>query len=115
LQGYDLAAGGKPVFRYKIAGVTVADAVYPDDDGKILTRKLTVNSSDAPDDVLFRIVEATTIDRRSNGEYYINDGAYFIRFNSAVQATVRETTKGVELVVLLKRGSNAEINYSVIW
>jgi hypothetical protein len=115
LKGYDLAAGGKPVFRYKIAGVTVADALYPDDGGKMLARKLSVSSADARDDLSFRVVEATTIDRRSNGEYYINDGAYFIRFNSSVQATVKETTKGVELVVLLKKGANAEINYSVIW
>ncbi len=114
-RGYDLKAEGGPVFKYQIAGVNVADVFYPEENGKILTRKINVSGEKAASDVFFRAAKAKKIERLSNGEYYINEGEYFIRFNSSVQPTIRQTNEGEELVVLIKRGTDSEINYSIIW
>ncbi len=115
LKGYDLSSAGRPVFKYNIAGVNVADAIYPEENGRIITRKLNVNSSGAAGDVLFRTIKAKKIDGLSNGEYYINDGEYFIRFNTSLQVVVRQTKEGAELIIPLKKGIETEINYSIIW
>ncbi len=114
-RGYDLKAEGGPVFKYQIAGLNVADGFYPEENGKILTRKINVSGDKAASNVFFRAAKAKKIERLSNDEYYINDGEYFIHFNSSVQPTIRLTNDGAELVVLIKRGIDSEINYSIIW
>jgi hypothetical protein len=114
-KGYDLKAEGSPVFKYVIAGLNVDDAFYPEENGKLLTRKIHVSGTNAVNDVFFRAVQAKKIERLATGEYYINEGEYFIRFNSSLQPTIRQTGEESELVMLLKKGTDSEINYSIIW
>jgi hypothetical protein len=108
-RGYTLSAAGAPRFKYIYRGLSIVDEIKPDEQGRGLTRTLTVEGGGF-DKLQLRIAQASKISKIKSGLYSIDDGSYFIE--------VKSGTPDVGLYqdrqVLLMRGTNS-ITYQLIW
>jgi hypothetical protein len=113
--GYELDGDGIPTFKYLYDGVTINDK-STSDDGKSLTRKISVDGPAAPKDLFARVAEASDITDMGNGLYSINNFTYYVQLDKAVKPLIRATAKGKEMLLPLKNTDKGTfVQYSLIW
>jgi len=100
-----------PIFIYQHDGKTLEDHIRADENGKMLTRTLTLTEGEAIGETYVKLAEGNEIQSMPDGSYAI-DQQYFIRPASGGSATVRTINQKQELVASLQNSSFA---YSIIW
>ncbi|GAB4000965.1 hypothetical protein GCM10028807_55680 [Spirosoma daeguense] len=109
---------GQPTTQYKLAGLTVTDAIQTSQDatsGNALVRTLTLNGS-TNGTPYCRVAAATSVEEVAKGLYAINDRSYYVRIEPKAKAKIRQSNTKQELLlpVDLKNGA-ASVQYSIIF
>jgi hypothetical protein len=109
-QGYDLDEAGRPVFRYQRFGMEVSDQLRVEE-GKYLTRTLSIGKGSGSGDYVCRIAIGNTIVRVDETLYAIDDKRYFIRLPKGEKVQVATAGGLAVLYVAVKE----KVEYSVLW
>lgn len=110
-KGYELDEAGVPTFKYIFNGVSINDKAVSED-GKMLTRKISIDGIDAPKDLFARVADGSDIVDLGNGLYAVNDFTYYVQLDKGVKPVIRSSAKGKEMLLPVK-GTAAQ--YSLIW
>ncbi|WKN43513.1 family 16 glycoside hydrolase [Tunicatimonas pelagia] len=102
---------GLPIFLHQHGGKTLEDRIRADENGKMLTRTLTLTEGEATGETYVKLAEGDEIQSMPDGSFSI-DQQYFIRPVSSESVTVRTVNQKQELVAPLQSSSFA---YSIIW
>lgn len=78
--GYQLDANDNPVFRYRVNGSTVTDAIQALANGEGISRDVTV--AGALQNFYFRLAEGKDIRQLKEGLYTIDENAYYLKVES---------------------------------
>ncbi|MEM6843790.1 MAG: family 16 glycoside hydrolase [Bacteroidota bacterium] len=100
-----------PVFLYQNNRKTLEDHIRADENGKMLTRTLTLTEGEPTGKTYVKLAEGTEIQSMPDGSYAV-DQQYYIRPASSESVRVRTVNQKQELVAPLQRSSFA---YSIIW
>jgi hypothetical protein len=109
-KGYRLEANGLPIFNYSYRGIEVEEKIYPNDEGKTITREITMKDTNGKTGLHFKLAEGRRIDQMPDGSYAVDDHTYYVK--TSQPATIREINGLKELVVPVTGNS---LNYSIIW
>lgn len=101
---------GLPIFVHENDGRIIEDYLYPDEEGKMLTRTLTF-AEGSPNRDFLKLAEGENISQMPDGSYVV-DQQYYIRVPEGKSASVRTVDEKQELVAQLDDSSYA---YSIIW
>ncbi len=104
----------RPIFKYIYNGTNVEDKIYPEEDGKILTREIKITATQALNNFYYKIAEGKTITDLTNGEYAIDDKNFYIKILSNQKPFIRELNGTKELVIAVE-SNQPVIKYSIIW
>ena len=110
LGGYQLDAGGNPVFQYSLLGVDVTDRLVPQENGKWLLRELNFSGHTASE-LQFRVATGKDIVRISDDLWAVDDKRYYIQFHRGHKPEIRPIPGGQEMVV----PTNGPLQYYLIW
>jgi len=110
-KGYVLDANRFPTFEYAYNGMNVTDKISAQQPGS-LTRELSV--SGGPAGVYCRIAVADHIEMLGKGLYAIGDKSYYIRLDDRYKPTIRQTSKGQEMLVSIEKAASP-LTYSITW
>jgi hypothetical protein len=114
-KGYELDKQGYPTFKYIAAGLNVDDKLTPSDDGKVLTRRVTLTGV-GKSNLYYRIASAKNIATIGDGMYSINNYEYYLQLPKGIKPVLRVTTAGQELLLPVKdTDKGATLEYSMIW
>ena len=114
-KGYELDEAGIPTFKYIFDGISISDKTISDD-GKMLTRKISVDGHDAPRDLFARVAEGSDIADLGNGLYAVNDYSFYVQLNKSLKPVIRTSAKGKEMLLPIKNtDKGASAQYSLIW
>jgi hypothetical protein len=114
-KGYELDEAGVPTFKYIFDGISINDKTVSED-GKMLTRKISVDGAAAPKDLFARIADGSDIVDLGNGLYAVNNFTYYVQLDKGVKPVIRSSAKGKEMLLPVKntdKGTSAQ--YSLIW
>lgn len=108
-KGYSLDSEDRPQFKYQMYGTGVTDIIQVTNNGKSLSRSLTL---DKPVNNLYHLLaNANTIEEISKGLYLI-DGSYYLELEKgASKPIIRDAKEGKELIILLDK----PLNYSILF
>ncbi|TSJ39207.1 DUF1080 domain-containing protein [Mucilaginibacter corticis] len=113
-KGYELDEAGLPTFKYIFDGISINDKTTSDD-GKMLTRKISVDGP-APKDLFTRVADAHDITDLGNGLFSIDDFTYYVQFEKSDKPVLRASAKGKELLLPIKNtDKGTSVQYSLIW
>jgi len=115
-KGYELDSLGYPTFKYISCNVQVDDKVVPSDNGKTITRQVTLTG--AGQNLYYRAASARDIVLLNDGMYSINNFDYYIRLSSKnkTKPILRTTATGMELLLPVKDPAKGEtLAYTLIW
>ncbi|MDB5013908.1 MAG: hypothetical protein JWQ25_2110 [Daejeonella sp.] len=110
INGYELDDSDRPGFLYSIYGKQIKDAVVVTENGKGISRTITINQ---PSDNLYvRLAEAATIEEL-NGSYIVDDKSYYLRVDDAEGAkpVIRDLSGRKELIVPIR----SKLSYSILF
>lgn len=114
-KGYELDEAGVPTFKYIFDGININDKTTSED-GKMLTRKISVDGPAAPKDLFARVTEGSDIVDLGNGLYAVNDFAYYVQLDKGVKPVIRTSPKGKEMLLPIKNTDKGTwTQYSLIW
>ena len=102
---------GSPIFLHQNGRKTLEDRIRADENGKMLTRTLTLTEGEPMGETYLKLAEGENIQSMPDGSYSI-DQQYFIRPTSSESVMVRTVNQKQELVAPLQSSSFA---YSIIW
>ena len=111
-RGYKLDASGRPVFRYTYNGMDVEDQLVPDEDSRIFTREVKVNTTQKPANLYFKLAEGKDVVLMPDGSYAVDDRQIYIKMLSAAKPFIRDGNGRKELVVPVE---NNTVKYSIVW
>ncbi|MEZ4777212.1 MAG: DUF1080 domain-containing protein [Bacteroidia bacterium] len=113
--GYAIGADGNPVFSYTLGNAAITDNISSADEGKYLTREVTVGSG-LTTALNFKLAGGSKIENLGEGLYAI-DKVFYIRIeDKQLKPMVRYAGDMQELIVPFSaNGKSAVIQYSVIW
>ncbi|GAA4452336.1 hypothetical protein GCM10023189_15590 [Nibrella saemangeumensis] len=112
-QGLTIDKQGMPVMEYKLAGVTVTDAIRPE--GGALTRTLNLTGS-ATAPVYCRIAAGSSIEEVGKGVYAVNDRSYYVRLDPKAKPRVRQSGNKQELLLpVAMKNSTGSVQYSILF
>jgi len=111
-KGYVLDKSKMPAFLYASNGAEVNDNIALTGNGAALERTLTI--SNTKEDLYCRIATASSIKSSKSGEYEIGNKSYSIKIEKDLKPVIRNTKKGQELIVPVKKGTST-ITYSLTW
>lgn len=112
-KGLTVDKQGAPTIRYELAGLTVTDAIRPENDA--LTR--TINLTGSPDGTPYcRVAAGSSVEEIGKGLYAIDDRSYYVRFDPKAKVKLRQRTGKQELLlpVVMKNGTGS-VQYSVVF
>jgi hypothetical protein len=113
-KGYELDEAGVPTFKYIFDGISINDKTVSED-GKMLTRKISVDGN-APKDLFARVADGSDIVDLGNGLYAVNNFTYYVQLDKGEKPVIRASAKGKEMLLPVKntdKGTSAQ--YSLIW
>jgi hypothetical protein len=114
-KGYELDADGVPTFKYEYDGVKINDKLTSED-GKGLTRRISVDGLAAPKELYARVGEGSDITDLGNGMYAINNFTYYVQLDKSAKPLIRASAKGKEMLLPLKNTDKGTfVQYSLIW
>ncbi|MEO0332282.1 MAG: family 16 glycoside hydrolase, partial [Bacteroidota bacterium] len=102
---------GSPIFLHQNGEKTLEDRIRADENGKMLTRMLTLTEGEPTGETYLKLAEGENIQSMPDGSYSV-DQQYFIRPASNESVMVRTVNQKQELVAPLQSSSFA---YSIIW
>lgn len=107
-KGYVMDNEDRPQFKYNIYGAQVTDAIKVLNDGKGLSRSITI---DKPVPNLYVLLaNASTIEEIAKGFYLLDGQAYYLELDEAAEKPViRDANGRKEIIVLL----GSKLNYSI--
>jgi len=105
--GYDLDDAQLPTFRYQTNGSDVEDKIRPADEGKVLSRELSVKTPAA--NLYHLVASGTDIVQVQPGLYAVEGKSYYVK---AEGATLR-TAGGQQQLILPVKGE--KISYSLLF
>lgn len=108
--GYKLDASGAPKFSYNVFGAMVEDHIQLKEDGKYLSRSVSVKNAAQP--MTFRLARATKLQQLDDNTWAVDDKAYYLRLPEKSKATVRNAGGLQELVVEM---GNGVFVYEIVW
>ena len=108
-RGYTLSTTGAPQFTYTYRGIGIIDEIVPSDQGRGLTRTLTLDGA-GHDQLELRIAEASKINMVRSGLYNIDDGSYFVEVKGGTPRVENDEDRQV----LLMKGAHS-VTYQIIW
>ncbi|MEM9916461.1 MAG: DUF1080 domain-containing protein [Bacteroidota bacterium] len=111
-KGYRLDEEGYPTFQYQAYGLKVFDKLYPEEEGKKLTREIKLEGS-TEGQLHFRLAAGSKIQAHENGWYSIDDQRYYIHLHANQSASIRSVDDQQELLVRLAETS--EFSYSIVF
>jgi hypothetical protein len=100
-----------PIFKYLYSGMEVLDKISPADENRSLEREISIKGAPQAN-LYFKLAEGSAILSMSDGRYAINDRAYYIKLDPAIEASVRDVNGKKELIVAVR---NNLIKYTIIW
>ena len=109
--GYTLDKQRNPSFEYETGGYHVWDKISSGNEGGSLLREL--NLTNAPGNLYCRIASSSAINSLGKGWYVVGDKSYYIQIDEKLKPLIRNTSKGVELIVPV--AGNKTLSYSLIW
>lgn len=114
-KGYELDDKGYPTFKYIVNTYNVDDKLSSDD-GKALTRQITV-AGPVQKNLYARVAIATDIVEAGEGLYSVNNYQYYIQIDKNLKPVIRTSAKGKELLIpILNTDKGATpVQYSLIW
>ncbi|MEZ4829263.1 MAG: DUF1080 domain-containing protein [Bacteroidia bacterium] len=113
--GYGIEADGSPVFSYTLGNTVITDKISPADEGKYLTREVSVGSG-LNVNLQFRLAEGVKIENLGNGLYSIDKTFYIRMEDKQAKPSVRNAGERQELLVPVVSGEKGEtLRYSIIW
>jgi hypothetical protein len=118
IKGYDIDNNGRPLFKYIIENISIEDYLVPEDDGKILTRNISVANPEKKSNVWIRIAEGESIAQLKDGSFNINKGEYYVNLKETgkSKAIIRNSASGQEIIVPINPGQETgRVQYSYIW
>ena len=109
--GYQMDANDNPVFRYRVNGSTVTDAIQALANGEGISRDVTV--SGPLRDLYFRLAEGKDIRQLKDGLYTIDENAYYLKVESpgTEKPFVRTSNGKKELLVPV----TGQLKYSILF
>ncbi len=107
--GYDLDNNGMPTFRYKMYEADISDEVRISDDGKGISRMVTVQN--APEGLLYRVASGKTLTALSDGLYLVDDKKYYIKLTSDAKPMIEKVGENSFLLLPVKD----KVQYSILW
>ncbi|MDB5158648.1 MAG: hypothetical protein JWR50_3355 [Mucilaginibacter sp.] len=113
-KGYELDEAGLPTFKYIFDGISINDK-STSDDGKILTRRISVDGP-APKDLFTRIATGSDIVDMGNDMYSVNNATYYVQLDKGIKPVIRNSAKGKEMLLPIKNtDKGTSVEYSLIW
>jgi hypothetical protein len=109
--GYRLDKKRNPSFEYETGGYHVWDKISFSEMNRSLSREFDVTN--APANLFLRIANSTTINSIGKGLYLVGDKGYYIQLDEKLKPAIRNTPKGMELIVPV--AGNKNLSYSLIW
>jgi hypothetical protein len=110
-EGLSVDSLGNPTIEYVLAGAAVQDQVRAA--ANTLTRTLTVGGPPIPA-LYCRLAAGTTLEEVQKGLYAVDDRSYFVRFDPAAAAIVRQSQGRQELLLPVPRQNDAAtVTYSL--
>jgi hypothetical protein len=103
---------GRPVFRYLYRGLAVSSRIYPSEANTHLVHEIRCEEADPTKNLYYKLAEGSKIERMPNGDFAINDRAYFLKVHDGHQPFIRSQGGKQELVV---RMDTPELTYELIW
>lgn len=112
-KGYEINdSTSRPTFKYIYKGLEVEDKVYPEDNNRLITHKLTIKNRGDQKGLYYKLAEGNSILTMPDGSYAIDDKQYYIKPDASVKAVIREVNGVKELIVNV---TGSTVKYSVIW
>lgn len=113
-KGYQIGAGGRPVFLFQYGALTIKDQLRPSESGKQLERTLTISGTESQSNTWVRLASGDVIEQLENGLYRI-DGNYYLDFPTG-DLKIRTSGNQQELLVpVLTNSSQTLLTYSLLW
>lgn len=113
--GYGIGADGNPVFTYTLGNAPVSDKISPSEEGKYLTREVTVGAG-LSTALNFKLAEGKKIENLGEGLYAIDKEFYIRMEDKQLKLQTRNSGDRQELIVPFSpNGKSVIIHYSVIW
>jgi hypothetical protein len=109
INGYELDDQDRPVFMYTIYGKQIKDATVVIENGKGISRTISVENPSA--DLYVRLADAASIEEL-NGMYLIDDKSYYIKLeNAGDKPVIRDLNGRKELIMPLR----SSLSYSILF
>ena len=112
-KGLTVDKQGAPTISYDMAGLTVTDAVRPENDALTRTLSLTGTADGTP---YCRIAAGSSMEEVSKGLYAINDRSYYVRFDPKLKVKQRQSKGKQELLLpVVMKNSAGSVQYSIVF
>lgn len=110
-KGYSLDEQGFPSFKFKILGAAVSDKIKILDDRQGIQHEIMITNG--PENLTWRLADATAIAEISPGLFIVDDKAYFIKVENAdsLHPIIRHQDGRKELIVPIQE----KLTYSILF
>jgi len=98
--GYDLTKDGLPIFRYQMYGADIEDLSKVTDNGKSLTRTISVKKPVS--DLSVRVAVAKKFTVFSDDIYIVDDKSYYIKLLNGAKPTIEKVGEYSVMILPLK-------------
>lgn len=118
VQGYSIAEGGWPIFKYSFGDVQVRDHFTGTEDTRRLVRTVEFEAPQPQQDVWFQLASGDEISQNASGEYVVDDRTYYLNVmdTGSQSPQVVQNGEGYDLrIPVLADGTEATIEYEIIW
>lgn len=115
-RGYRILPNGLPVFFYTLGQIMVEDYLHPREDGKGLTRDITVKFKQPGTEAWCLLASGGLIEKLSDSSYAVDDKRYYIE--TTEKAEIKHSKEKYQLLLPLipaKGDSSVTITYTIIW
>lgn len=113
---YRLDDEGRPAFEYEAGGITVQDAIVPDDEQKFLERTLTMSGQTGDDTVWCVLAESENVQALGSGRYALDDQRIYLEVDPETEVSMLEQDGRTALAVPLSfPNGTATLTYNLVW
>ena len=107
-KGYIIDQEDRPQFKYNIYGSEVKDIITVTNNGKSLSRSVSIDKPIA--NLYFLLANANQIEELTKGYYLIDGQSYYLELEKdSAKPIIRDVNGGKELIILLDK----QLNYSI--
>lgn len=119
VEGYTIDDNGWPIFNYKMGDVLIKDRLQGYDQPRHLVRTIRFEAPQKQGDFRLQLASGSAITRNEAGEYVIDNRRFYLDVTDSEGYDPRivqtsDDRYGLRIPVL-KKGTEAEITYEIIW